>query len=253
MNAYTFPWPMNKRTAFDIGHQTVGFYEWSEQHPVQGKAFQDFMKEQFVSLPTWLDVINFESDFGRNTDSKTILFVDVGGENDQQCLALLGKYLHIQGDIVLQERPMVLAKASVPERVRKMEYDYVTEQPVKCMRRALSSFSPNQDRLTVTGARVYYFRQIFHNNYDAMCIKILRTHRPAMTPSSAIVIDDKALPDEIPAGSMTPYAASLSVAMPSTFNAIERRELNGKRFLMKLVSGLGLSRGLQALETRLSL
>lgn len=32
---------------------------------------------------------------------------------------------------MLQDRAPVLEKATVPERVQKMEYDYLTEQPIK--------------------------------------------------------------------------------------------------------------------------
>lgn len=79
------PSDVDKRTAFEIAKQSnVGLYEWLNSHPKQQKAFNDFVIAQFASLPTWLDAIDFASEFGQNTDSKTKLFVDVGGGNGDQ-------------------------------------------------------------------------------------------------------------------------------------------------------------------------
>lgn len=42
--------------AFKLGQNTLeDFYTWMDTHPVQQGAFHNLMKEQFASLPTWLD------------------------------------------------------------------------------------------------------------------------------------------------------------------------------------------------------
>lgn len=56
-------------------------------------------------------------------------------------------------------------------RVRFMEYDFFTEQPIK-------------------GADVYFFRAIFHNRPEAYCVQILRNQVPAMHEGTRLVIDE---------------------------------------------------------------
>ncbi|OBT79128.1 hypothetical protein VF21_01729 [Pseudogymnoascus sp. 05NY08] len=187
---YSLAHPADPRTPFEIGHDSpVDFYTYLESHPVQGAAFHRFMEAQFASLPTWLDVLPFDSEYAASATPETLIFVDVGGGNGQQCVALQKKYPDLQGRIVLQDRPAILEKAITPD-----------------------------------SARAYYFRQIFHNNNDETCHLILAAHLPALSPSSVILIDDKVLPDAKPATGSVEYTAGLSLAMKAMFNALERRE-----------------------------
>lgn len=89
------------------------------------------MEAQFASLPTWLDVVDFEAELAHSLDGTKAAFVDVGGGSGQQCVAFKEKLPLIKARIVLQDRPDVLAKALESEGIEKMEYDYLTEQPVK--------------------------------------------------------------------------------------------------------------------------
>jgi hypothetical protein len=84
---------------------------------------------------------------------------------------------------------------------------------------------------TALGARVYYFRQIFHNNNDETCTKILESHLPAMDSTSVILIDDKVLPDEKPPGGAVEYTAGLSLAMFVMFKGLERKEAQWRKLL----------------------
>lgn len=112
------PSDLDKRTAFEIGKRSdVGFYEWMDSHPKQRKAFYGFMIAQSASLPTWLDAIDFASDFGYKTNAETKLLVDVGGGNGQHCADLIKRYPNMEGEIVLQDRPSVLANVNVAKKV----------------------------------------------------------------------------------------------------------------------------------------
>ncbi|KYK56547.1 sterigmatocystin 8-O-methyltransferase precursor [Drechmeria coniospora] len=201
--------------AFQTGqHSRQDYYTWLESHPVQRDAFHRFMEAQFTSLPTWLTVVDFAFEMGKGLTDDDVAFVDVGGGNGQQCSELKQKLPQLRGRVVLQDRPDVLVKATPFDGVEKMSYDYLTEQPVK-------------------GARVYYFRQILHNNDDETCIRILASQLPAMAPDSVIVIDDKTLPDDNPPQG-TPgieYVAGLSIAMKVMFNSRERRESHWRELL----------------------
>ena len=78
---------------------------------------------------------------------------------------------------------------------------------------------------------MYYFRQIFHNNNDETCHRILQSHLPALKQDSVILIDDKVLPDESPQGGPVEYTAALSIAMLAMFKALERREGQWRKLL----------------------
>ncbi|KHO01575.1 O-methyltransferase, family 2 [Metarhizium album ARSEF 1941] len=124
--------PGAKLNAFKAGHRTdQDFYTWLSTHPVHDRAFHRYMEAQFASLPTWLDVVDFEADFGNDLAPSDVAFVDVGGGNGQQCALLKNKFPGLQGRIILQDRPHVLQTALSVENMEKMSHDYLTEQPVK--------------------------------------------------------------------------------------------------------------------------
>ncbi|KND90708.1 Demethylsterigmatocystin 6-O-methyltransferase [Tolypocladium ophioglossoides CBS 100239] len=201
--------------AFKVGQRSEqDFYTWIETHPVQQAAFHRFMEAQFASLPTWLEAVDFEAEMGKGLTDSDVAFVDVGGGNGQQCEAFKKLLPQLKGRVVLQDRPEVLDQALLVDGMEMMSYDYLTEQPVK-------------------GARVYYFRQVMHNNNDETCIRILQSQIPALGPDSVIVIDDKSLPDDKPPQG-TPgieYTAGLSLAMKVMFDAQERREAQWRELL----------------------
>lgn len=223
-----------RSNAFKLGQNTSDdFYTWMDTHPVQKHAFHNFMKEQFASLPTWLDVVSFAAEFAQDSRPDDIVFVDVGGGNGSQCAALKKRLPDLKGRVVLQDQSYVLETALVVEGMEKMPYDFFTEQPIKGRRQGPepSCNEPvESDRL---GARVYYFRQILHNFDDDACVRILESQISALGPDSIIVIDDKVLPDDKPAVG-TPgieYTAALSIAMKVMFDAQERRESSLRRLL----------------------
>ena len=61
-------------------------------------------------------------------------------------------------------------------RIKFMEYDFFTPQPIK-------------------DADVYLYRWIFHNWPDDKCVDILRNAIPAMKPGAKILINDGGLPE----------------------------------------------------------
>ncbi|ATY63776.1 O-family 2 [Cordyceps militaris] len=205
--------PEQRLNAFQVGqHSSQDFYTWLETRPVQHGAFHRFMEAQFASLPTWLDAVDVAAVMSGEPDQ--VAFVDVGGGNGQQIAALKARIPDLQGRVVLQDRPEVLDRALEVEGMERMSYDYLTEQPIK-------------------DARVYYFRQIMHNNDDATCVRILESQRLAMSADSIVIIDDKCLSDDKPPqdGPGVEYTAALSIAMEAMFNAQERREAHWRALL----------------------
>jgi hypothetical protein len=201
-----------------------------QTRPIQARAFAGFMQAQFSSLPSWLSVLDFDSEISKGADPDTFIFVDVGGGTGQQCQALCDKFPNLKGKIVVQDRPEVLDKAITGSRVDRMSYDYLTKQPVKGSSRSFGPLPVILADMTVA-ARAYYFRQILHNNDDETCHRILKSQIPAMSKDSVILIDEKVLPNYKTDASGGEYTAALSLAMLSMFNALERREAHWRELL----------------------
>lgn len=85
-------------------------------------------------------------------------------------------------EFIVQDLPHALAvgHTNVPEglthRIKFMPHDFFEEQPVK-------------------DADIYFFRWVFHNWSDKYCIRILRSHIPALKKGARIVINDYVLPE----------------------------------------------------------
>ncbi|KAK7223276.1 hypothetical protein V2G26_011279 [Clonostachys chloroleuca] len=208
-------YPHGPRTAWQMGHDTdLSYYAWLDGHPVQKDAFHIYMEAHVIGLPTWLDVLDFEKELAAGARAEDVIFVDVGGSNGQQCAALRKQYPRLLGRVILQDRPAVLESALEVQGMEKMGYDYLMEQPVK-------------------GSRVFYFRQILHNNDDETCKKILRAQLSAMDCNTVLVIDDKVLPDrdQLTDSMDSEYQASLSLVMRALFNSQERREAHWRRLV----------------------
>lgn len=91
------------------------------------------------------------------------------------------------------------------------------------------------EKTNSTGARTYYFRAIFHDWPDEVCLKILRNTISAMDPAkSRILIVDFVLPD-----TETPLLqASLDIQMMSIGAGVERSKRQWTELLR--AAGLGI-------------
>lgn len=62
-----------------------------------------------------------------------VLFVDVAGGLGRYTEALLAKFPGIPGRLILQDLPPVIESIQeLHPRIERMEYDFFTEQPIKC-------------------------------------------------------------------------------------------------------------------------
>ncbi|KAL1593063.1 hypothetical protein SLS59_009388 [Nothophoma quercina] len=158
------------------------------------------MDAQLKTLPSWLDIITFDTEVAQDAKPEDVVFVDVGGGNGSQCAALKQRFPSLQGRIVLQDRPTVLESALGVEGLEIMSHDLLTEQPVK----------------------------LLHSYDDDICIQILQMHLPALynSPLSRLYIDEKVLPNEqsdVEAPSSDDNAA-LSLTTTAGCGAQERKE-----------------------------
>ncbi|KAJ4309515.1 hypothetical protein N0V94_008899 [Neodidymelliopsis sp. IMI 364377] len=123
--------PEEKKTAFQIGHHSAeNFSTWLEAHPIQHNAFHRFVQAQSSSLPTWLSAVPFNTEDAQNTTTDDIVFVSVNGGNGAQCALLKQTFPNLQGRIILQDQPAVLASAPSVPGMETMAHDFMAEQPV---------------------------------------------------------------------------------------------------------------------------
>lgn len=101
--------------------------------------------------------------------------IDLGGSHGELCIAVATRNPGLQ--FVVQELPRTLQsldRSTVPDevapRIRFMEHDFFTPQPLK--------------------ASVYVFRQILHNWSDSNVIKILRALIPSLENGARILVHD---------------------------------------------------------------
>lgn len=111
--------------------------------------------------------------------AKVSTVVDVGGGWGPASIELVKAFPHLK--CVVQDFEDVVAEgpSKLPLEVR----DRISFQ-------AHDMFQPQQ----TIGADVYYFRAVFHNWSDSLCIQILQAQIDALKPGSHIIINDKVSP-----------------------------------------------------------
>lgn len=177
------------------------------------RHFGLFMASQAEGRPNFLDfypakeqvIDGYESDLNKDG----VIFVDVGGARGEEALEFSRRNPSHPGKLVLQERADVLEHVPATEGLEIQVHDFLTPQPVQ-------------------GARVYYFRRIFHNWNDELSLKILQNTASAMAPGySKIIINDIVMPRR----GASSLAASLDLLMMSFFSAMQRTEQQWKDLL----------------------
>ncbi|OJJ64685.1 hypothetical protein ASPSYDRAFT_140363 [Aspergillus sydowii CBS 593.65] len=189
-------------------------FEWLAQRRHQQVLFNSYMSSRRQGKPSWFDVYPVERlTAAASLDQEDVFVVDVGGNQGHDLVRFRERHPDIPGKLVLQDLPAVVAGLEC-EGVEAMGYSFLDPQPVK-------------------GARTYYFRAIFHDWPDEVCLKILRNTISAMDPAkSRILIVDFVLPD-----TETPLMqASLDIQMMSIGAGVER----SKRQWTELLCAAGL-------------
>jgi hypothetical protein len=226
--------PSDELTPFQRGVNTTDeYYTWLETHPLEKDAFHYYIQAHTKDLPSWLDVVDFAAEFADDVTDEDSVFVDVGGGIGHECKALKERYPDLNGRIILQDKPDVVENALTVDGMEVMGHDYLIEQPVKSASFLLHFHSRNVPLLTELDARVYFLRQILHNNEDETCVQIMQSILPALGPNSCIVISEKVLPDDKPAADApgVEYSSGLSLAMYAVFKALERRRAHWYKLL----------------------
>ncbi|KAJ6008274.1 hypothetical protein N7540_012250 [Penicillium herquei] len=184
-----------------VGHSQ---FEWLARNQEQQTLFNSYMASRRQGKARWFDMYPLERLLGPAVPcDDTVFLVDIGGNQGHDLNQFRQTHSQIPGKLILQDLPAVVKNVSNFEsRIEVMPYSFLDPQPVK-------------------GARVYYFRSIFHDWSDKICHQILRSTVSAMAPEySRILIVDFVLSDtDAPL-----MQASLDIQMMSIGAGIERSE-----------------------------
>ncbi|KAK8016791.1 O-methyltransferase [Apiospora rasikravindrae] len=132
------------------------------------------------------------------------LVVDLGGGHGDAVVAVASKFPHLK--FMVQDLPQTIATA--PK---------ITHLPVEFLAHSFLDPQP------VKGAKVYFFRWVFHNWPDKYCVRILQTLIPALEKGSRVLLMDSVMP---PVGGV-PLARErekryMDLVMLANFNARDR-------------------------------
>ena len=106
-------------------------FEWMLTEPEHMGYAMPWMMSQRAGMPTWWDVFPFEEDLKAACTPETVTFVDVGGAMGHQCMAFKQRFPHLQGRVILQDLPQVIARVPKIDGVEAMGHDFWTPQPLK--------------------------------------------------------------------------------------------------------------------------
>ncbi|KAJ5585608.1 uncharacterized protein N7459_005408 [Penicillium hispanicum] len=189
-------------------------FEWLADHKKQQSLFNSYMASRRQGRPMWFDMYPVERLLSPSAPCQdTVFLVDIGGNQGHDLSRFRQTYSHLPGRLILQDLPKVVEGASGREAgVEAMGYSFLDPQPVK-------------------GARVYYFRSIFHDWPDHICQQILRNTIAAMVADySRILIVDFVLPDT----NAPLMQASLDIQMMSIGAGVERSERQWRDLLQSV-------------------
>ena len=196
---------------FNKGHQTSeAAFDW---YPKQWRLFlmfNEFMTVQRLGMPTWLDKYPYlEKTLDLKPDQAQ--FVDVGGGVGYQSIALREALpADITNKIIVQDQAPLVAQAIRKPGVENMIHDFWKQQPV-------------------TGARIYYLRNIIHDWPDHTSLIILQHIKEAMGPDSLLLIDEMVVPE---VGAHW-QATQLDMLMMAALGSHERSETQWKELLLE--------------------
>lgn len=178
--------------AFQIGHNTdLGFWEFLKADPKREVIFNGAMSgSSSLGLALGRIPYPFEKELGFQNGEEVVL-VDVAGGPGHTLEQILHENPKLQGCVILQDQPSILADAkrneNLSKRIETQAMDlFATANPAK-------------------GARAYLLRRVLHDWGDGASVKILQNVKAAMGPHSRMLIMETVMPDMD-----APWTAALS-------------------------------------------
>ncbi|KAL2827220.1 S-adenosyl-L-methionine-dependent methyltransferase [Aspergillus cavernicola] len=159
-------------------------FAWLCEHPDALTRFNNFMEGQRANRVHWGDWFPIQERIlaGADSNPERALLVDIGGGRGHDLMLFQKRFPDAPGKLVLEDLPSVIDEAA-PELnacgIEGVKYDFFN--------------APNP----VKGARVYYFKFVFHDWSDEKARVLLNYVIAAMEAGySKLVIEEYILPDK---------------------------------------------------------
>jgi len=196
--------PLHNPYTFFSGQDGTPVWSIMAQDQEKLRIFQQGMSGIDVAIPV---TGHFDFALLRNSAEENergiAELVDVGGGHGAVLKQILDAYPEELSarNAVLQDREDIisLAKESgvLPENVKLMAHDFMTDQPVRGKFRIMSFFFNIMLIQFGTGAKAYFMRMILHDYADAVGIEILKRLATAMDSKSRVLICEMVLPARV--------------------------------------------------------
>jgi len=185
------------------------------------KEFNTFMSVVRSGKKAWFDAYPVADKLRVVESASDVLLVDMGGGkgHDLAAFASVAKKFGLQGRLVLQDLPPVIAQVPphLHSAIEPQPHNFFTPQPVLY-------------------ARAYYLRNVLHGWEDQDCMQILSLLRHAMKAGySKLLINDIVLPDR----GCAPRDAAFDIMMMGIVGGRERTKSEWERMIAS-VEGLKL-------------
>ncbi|KAJ5650862.1 uncharacterized protein N7484_004585 [Penicillium longicatenatum] len=175
------------------------YFDYLSLKPYYQNAFNTVMASSYRrGEKSWFEFFPVKEKL-HSEDPSSVLLVDVGGCHGKDLQIFHEKFPGLSGRLILQDLPHVIETGDIPACIEAQGYSFFDEQPVK-------------------GAKAYYLRNVLHDWPDQQVVQILSRIREAMSPSSLLLIEEKAMPEM-----NVPLMATIGdMSMMVSFAAAER-------------------------------
>ena len=121
----------NKTTAFAHAFGSE-FWTWLKQNPEHAAIFNGFMASRREGRPSWFDTYPVEEELPSPERGDAVTLVDIGGNQGHDLIKLKAKFPNLQGEMVLQDLPNVVAKAEFDDKsIWAMGANFFDPQSIK--------------------------------------------------------------------------------------------------------------------------
>lgn len=121
----------NKTTAFAHAFGSE-FWTWLKGNQEHAAIFNGFMASRREGRPSWFDTYPVEQELSSPERDVAVTLVDIGGNQGHDLVNLKAKFPNLQGGLVLQDLPDVVAKAEFNDTsISAMGHNFFDPQPIK--------------------------------------------------------------------------------------------------------------------------
>ncbi|PYH73050.1 O-methyltransferase [Aspergillus vadensis CBS 113365] len=158
----------------------MSLWDWVPTKPGFLDVCNTFMEADRGSRPSWLEWFPVKERIidGFKEGESNVLLVDVAGGRGHDLVAFQSKFSGVQGRLILEDLPHVVAEATQHPKIEHVSFDLFQTQPIQ-------------------GARTYYMKFILHDWSDEESRLILSHLGAAMKKGySKLIIEEFVLADK---------------------------------------------------------